>query len=247
MRAFLATLSRELRAYFLSPLAYVVMAGMLLVNGFVFWIIVSFLSDPRAGSIGAPLELFFGQTFFFWLVLLFVTPVLTMRLLSEERRSGTIEVLMTAPVTEAQVVLGKFFAAWILYIALWLPTLVYAAVIARHGPVDWGPVASGYLGIFGVGAVFLAAGIFASALTRSQLIAAVWTFVLLVPMFTFGLLENLVNAEFAKQAFGYLNLWQHMDDFSRGIVDTRRLVYYASATGVFLFLATRLLAVRKWR
>jgi ABC-2 type transport system permease protein len=246
MSAFLATLSRELRAYFFSPLAYIVMAGVLVVNGFVFWLIVSFLSDPRA-SAGAPLELFFGQTFFFWLVLLFTTPVLTMRLLSEERRSGTIEVLMTAPVTETQIVLGKFFAAWILYIVLWLPTLVYAAVIARHGPVDWGPVASGYLGIFGVGAVFLAVGVFASALTRSQLIAAVLTFVVLVPMFTFGLLENLVNGEFAKQVFGYLNLWQHMDEFSRGIVDTRRLVYYLSATGVFLFLAVRALSVRKWR
>lgn len=246
MNAFLATFKRELRAYFFSPLAYIVMAFLLLVNGFVFWLIVSFLSDPRA-AVGAPLELFFGQTFFFWLVLIFTTPVLTMRLLSEERRSGTIEVLMTAPVTETQIVLGKFLAALTLYVVLWLPTLVYAAVIARYGSVDWGPVASGYLGIFGVGSVFLAAGVFASALTRSQLIAALLTFVILVPMFTFGLLENLANAPLAKEVFGYLNLWQHMDDFSRGIVDTRRLVYYVSATGIFLFLATRALAVRKWR
>ena len=246
MNAFLATLSRELRAYFLSPLAYVVLTVVLLVNGFVFWLIVSFLSDPRAG-IGAPLELFFGQTFFFWLVLLFVTPVLTMRSLSEERRSGAIEVLMTAPVTEAQVVLGKYVAALLFYVVLWIPTLVYAAIIARYGSVDWGPVASGYLGIVGVGSVFLAAGIFASSLSKSQLIAALLTFVILVPLFTFGLLENLVNATAAKEAFAYLNLWQHMDDFSRGIVDSRRLVYYLSATGAFLFLAVRMLAVKKWR
>ncbi|MCP4202949.1 MAG: ABC transporter permease subunit [bacterium] len=246
MSAFLATLDRELRAYFLSPLAYIVLAALLLVNGFVFWLIVSFLSDPRA-AVGAPLELFFGQTFFFWLVLLFMTPVLTMRLLSEERRSGTIEVLMTAPITETQVVLGKYLAALAFYVVLWAPTLAYAGVIARYSSVDWGPVASGYLGIIGVGSVFLAAGVLASALTRSQLIAALLTFVILVPMFTFGLLENLVNNELAKQAFGYLNLWQHMDDFAKGIVDSRRLVYYLSATATFLFLATRTLAVRKWR
>lgn len=246
MNAFLATLSRELRAYFFSPLAYIVMAVLLLVNGFIFWLIVSFLSDPRAAA-GAPLELFFGQTFFFWLILLFMTPVLTMRLLSEERRSGTIEVLMTAPITEAQVVLGKYVAALSFYIALWVPTLAYAGVIARYGAVDWGPVASGYLGIAGVGALFLAVGVLASAVTRSQLIAALLTFVILVPMFTFGLLENLVNNEIAKQVFGYLNLWQHMDDFAKGIVDSRRLVYYASATVFLLFLATRTLAVKKWR
>ena len=246
MNAFLATLSRELRAYFFSPLAYIVMAVLLVVNGFIFWLIVSFLSDPRA-STGAPLELFFGQTFFFWLILLFMTPVLTMRLLSEERRSGTIEVLMTAPITEAQVVLGKYVAALSFYIALWVPTLAYAGVIARYSAVDWGPVASGYLGIAGVGALFLAAGLLASAVTRSQLIAALLTFVILVPMFTFGLLENLVNNEIAKQVFGYLNLWQHMDDFAKGIVDSRRLVYYASATVFLLFLATRTLAVKKWR
>ncbi len=246
MSAFLATLSRELRAYFFSPLAYIVMAVLLVVNGFVFWLIVSFLSDPRA-STGAPLELFFGQTFFFWLILLFMTPVLTMRLLSEERRSGTIEVLMTAPITEAQVVLGKYVAALSFYIALWVPTLAYAGVIARYSTVDWGPVASGYLGIVGVGALFLAVGVLASAVTRSQLIAALLTFVILVPMFTFGLLENLINNEIAKQIFGYLNLWQHMDDFAKGIVDSRRLVYYASATVFLLFLATRTLAVKKWR
>ena len=246
MSAFLATLSRELRAYFFSPLAYIVMAVLLLVNGFIFWLIVSFLSDPRA-AVGAPLELFFGQTFFFWLILLFMTPVLTMRLLSEERRSGTIEVLMTAPITEAQVVLGKYVAALTFYIALWVPTLAYAGVVARYSSVDWGPVASGYLGIAGVGALFLAAGLLASAVTRSQLIAALLTFVMLVPMFTFGLLENLVSNAIAKQIFGYLNLWQHMDDFAKGIVDSRRLVYYASATVFLLFLATRTLAVKKWR
>jgi ABC-2 type transport system permease protein len=246
MKAILATLGRELRAYFFSPLAYIVLTVFLLVNGFVFWLIVSFLSDPRA-TIGAPLEFFFGQTFFFWLVLLFVTPVLTMRLLSEERRSGTIEVLMTAPITEGQVVVGKYLAAMVFYAFLWLPTLAYAGIIAKYSEVDWGPVASGYLGVLGIGAMFLAAGVFASTLSRSQLVVALLTFVILIPLFTFGLLENLTNADALKQVFGYLNIWQHMDEFGKGIVDTRRLVYYFSLAVFLVFLAARSLEVKKWR
>ena len=246
MNGILASFLRELKAYFYSPLAYIVMTMLLLINGFVFWLIISFLNDPRA-QIGAPLELFFGQTIFFWLVLLFVAPVLTMRLLSEERRSGTIEVLMTAPVTEGQVVIGKYLAALLFYIALWAPTLVYAGIVAYYGEVDWGPVASGYVGIVGIGALFLAAGTFASSLAKNQLVAAIGTFAILVVLFTFGLLENLINNETLRQAFDYLNLWRHMDDFGKGIVDSRRLVYYLSATVFFLFLSARALETKKWR
>ncbi len=246
MKGLLAIMDREIRAYFFSPLAYIVAAFLLLVNGMVFWLIVSFLNNPQA-RFGAPLELFFGQTIYFWLVLLFVAPVLTMRLLSEERRSGTIEVLMTAPINEAQVVVGKYLAALIFYCFLWLPTLTYAGIVAYYSEVDWGPVAAGYLGVFGVGALFLSVGLFASALTRSQLVAAILTFALLIPLFTFGLLENLFNDPTLKQVFSYLNLWQHMEEFSKGIVDTRHLVYYLSVTVLFLFLSAKALEAKKWR
>jgi ABC-2 type transport system permease protein len=234
VRSLIAILKRELRAYFFAPLAYVVAALLLLVNGAVFWLIVSYLNDPRAG-IGAPLELFFGQTVFFWLVLLFVAPVVTMRLLSEERRSGTIEVLMTAPVTETMVVVGKYLAALIFYLFLWLPTVVY------------GPVAAGYVGIVGIGALLLAAGVLASALSRSQLVAAVLTFAIAGPLFAVGFLEFLFTGDLLKEVFAYLSLPRHMEDFSRGIVDSRRLVYYVSVSALFLFLAARALAVKKWR
>lgn len=242
----LATLGRELRAYFFSPLAYVVLAFFLLVNGYVFWLILSYLNDPRARA-GAPLELFFGQTIFFWLVLLFVAPILTMRLVAEERKTGTIELLMTAPISETQVVLGKYAAALAFYLFLWLPTLTYVAVVEYHGSVDWGPVASGYLGVIGIGALFLAFGLFASALAKNQIVAAIVAFAGLMVLFTFGLLENLVTGEAAKEIFGYLNLWQHMDEFSKGIVDTRRLVYYLSASALLVFLTGRVLAAKKWR
>lgn len=246
MNAVLATFRRELRAYFYSPLAYVVMFFLLVVNGFTFAIIVSLLNDPRA-NMGRPLDYFFGGTIFFWLLLVFIGPVLTMRLLSEELRSGSIEVLMTAPVTEVQVVLGKYFAALAFYVALWLPTLSYAAILAHYSTVDWGPIAAGYLGILLIGALFLAVGMFASAMTRSQLLAAIISFALLFLLIGLGVLENLANNDTMKQVFGYVDLWSHMTDFAKGIVDTRRLVYYLSAIAFFLFLTSRALEDRKWR
>ena len=246
MKGVLASFSREFRAYFFSPLAYIVAALVLLINGVVFWLIVSYLNNPRA-AIGAPLQLFFGQTFFFWLVIVFVSAVLTMRLLSEERRSGTIEVLMTAPVTEEQVVVGKYLAALGFYVFLWLPTLAYPALLAYYSEVDWGPVATGYIGVLGIGSLFLAAGVLASALSRSQLVAAVLTFAILVFLVIVGFLQNLFTDDSVQQLLGYLNLMQHMDDFGKGILDTRRLVYYLSATVLLLFLSARALQSRKWR
>jgi ABC-2 type transport system permease protein len=242
----LATLDRELRAYFFSPLAYAVLTFFLLVNGFVFWVILSYLADPRAKG-GAPVEMFFGQTLFFWLVLLFIAPAITMRLLSEERRSGTIEVLMTSPVTETQVVVGKFLAALTFYMFLWLPTLIYVAVVQHYSSVDWGPVAASFLGILGIGAVFVSAGVFASSVSRNQVVAASLAFAILILLFSFGVLENLFNAQWLKQGFAYLDLWSHMDDFSKGIVNTRRTGLLRLAHGVLPLPLGRALEANKWR
>lgn len=246
MRGALAVLGRELRAYFFSPLAYVILTFFLLVQGYYFTLIVAYLSDPRAAA-GKPLELFFGQTIFTWLVLLFAGTFLTMRLISEELRSGTVETLMTAPVTETQVVLGKYFAALAFYLFLWAPTLVYVAIVRLFTPIDWGPVAASYIGIAGIGALFLAVGLFASAMSKNQIVAAIVTFSFLLVLFSAGLMENLFQSPTAKQILGHMNLWQHMDDWSKGIVDTRRLVYYTTVSAFFLFLTGRALAAKKWR
>lgn len=246
MRAVWATFTRELRAYFFSPLAYVVLTCFLLVHGITFSALVGFLTNPRA-PMGPPMQYFFGATFLFWLALVFVGPVLAMRLISEERDSGSIEVLMTAPITEGQVVAGKYLAALAFYLVLWLPTLAYVGVLARYSEIDWGPIGASYLGVLGIGALFLAIGIFASALTKKQLLAAILAFAMTFALILVGLLETLVNGELLKAAFGYMNLLQHMDDFAKGIVDTRALVYYVSATLFFLFLTSRALEARKWR
>lgn len=246
MTGILATLQRELRAYFFSPLAYVVLFFLLVVNGIVFALILSFLNDPLQPA-GRPLDLFFGGTFFFWIVVVFAAPVLTMRLLAEERRSGSIEVLMTAPITEGQVVAGKYLAALLFYVFLWLPTVSYALIVARGSEIDWGVVAAGYLGIFLVGALFLAVGIFASAMTSNQIIAAVMAFAILLALFAFSLVEYLVNAPGIKEVLTYVSIPRHMEELAKGIVDTRRLVFFGSTTLFFLFLTARALEARKWR
>ena len=131
MRQITALVKRELIAYFSSPLAYIVMTAFLLMQGYIFYIIVSFLNNPVTEAI-TPMQLFFGGTLFFWLFLLFVVPVITMRLIAEERRSGTIEVLLTSPLTEAQVIIGKFVAALGFYASLWLPTVLYVVILKQY-------------------------------------------------------------------------------------------------------------------
>jgi ABC-2 type transport system permease protein len=246
MRKFLTLVRRELVAYFSSPLAYIVLTAFLFFNGYVFWLITAYLNDPRTQAM-APLRLIFGGTIFFWLFLLFMVPVITMRLLAEERRTGTLEVLLTSPVTETQVVLGKFAAAFVFYLFLWAPTLVYVGILASRAKLDFGPVASGYLGIALIGALFLSVGVLTSALVRNQIIAAVLAFAVLVVIFSLGLVENVITAQLAKNVLGYMNMWNHMDDFARGIVDTRHVIYHLSLAGFFLFLATQALEASKGR
>lgn len=245
MSAVWATFQRELRAYFFSPLAYVVLFFLLVANGVIFAIIVGYLNDPLAPA-GRPFDYFFNN-FVFWAMQLFGAPVLTMRLLAEERRSGSIEVLMTAPVTEGQVVAGKYLAAFTFYLFLWLPTVLYAVVIDRFSDIDWGTIASGYLGMALVGALFLAIGVLGSALSKNQIVAAIITFALNLLVFMIVFLTNLVNDPKLKDLFGYMSIAEHMDEFSKGIVDTRRLVFYLSTTLFFLWFASRTLEDKKWR
>ncbi|MEM8995552.1 MAG: ABC transporter permease [Acidobacteriota bacterium] len=244
MRSFLAVYSRELRAYFVSPLAWVILTAVLLVQGYFFSIIVASLSDPNTVAGATPFSYFFG---FFWITLLFITPAITMRLVAEERRSGTIESLMTAPITEVQVVLAKFFAAFAFYGFLWLPTLLYPVLVGRHTDIDWGPVASGYLGTLLIGAMALAVGLFGSSFTKNQIVAAVTTFGLLMALFALPWAGDLMPDGTLGKIFGYMDLIAHMEEFAKGIIDTRRVVYYLTTTALFLFLTTRALAARKWR
>jgi ABC-2 type transport system permease protein len=244
MTGIMATVRRELRAYFFSPLAWALLTFLLVINGTIFALIISFLNDPRSAG-GRPLDFFFNSS---WVVLLFVVPLLTMRLIAEERSSGSIEVLMTAPVTELQVVVGKYLAALVFFAFLWLPTLAYAGIVAHYSEIDWGIVAAGYLGIFAVGAVFLGVGILASSLARSQVVAGVITFAAVFFLFlVFGSLQSLVNSSLWKEIYAYADVAGQMDDFARGVVDSRHLAFDLSVIVFLLFLTSRTLAAKKWR
>ena len=241
----LAILRRELISYFSSPLAYIVMTGFLLLQGMIFYLVLAFLNNPDAQTM-APMQAFFGGTIFFWLFLLFVVPVITMRLIAEERRSGCLEVLLTSPVTEAQVIAGKFVAALVFYAALWLPTGLYVVILRRHTDIDLGPVLAGYLGVFLIGFLFLGVGTFALTLTSNHLIAAILAFVGLVTLFSVPLVEQLLLSDsLIKATLGHMDLWSHMEDYAMGIVDTRHVVYELSVGVLFLFLATRSLELKK--
>ncbi|MCU0302913.1 MAG: ABC transporter permease [Thermoanaerobaculales bacterium] len=246
MRALLAIVRREMIAFFSSPLAYIVMAAFLLLQGALFTLIVGYLSQPGQSSMSI-LQAFFGGTIFFWFFLV-VAPLITMRLVAEERRSGTVEVLLTSPVTEGQVVIGKFVAALLFYLALWLPTVVYVVMVKSQAAVDWGAVAASYLGVILFGALFVSLGLLASTLTRNQIIAAVLAFTGLIVLFGVPLVRGLlVSSSVFAAVVDHADLWQHMADYAKGIVDTRHVVYELSLTGLFLFLATKSLELVKWR
>ena len=243
MRKFAAIVGREWRAYFFSPLAYVILAAFLVINGWIFSFIVNFLSNPLQAKT-QPLPILFTNSFT-WFYILFVVPVIAMRLFPEERKSGTIEVLLTSPVTDSMVVLGKFTAALGFFLTLWAPTLIYVWILRAQTPIEIGPVIAGYLEIALLGAYFLSIGTFASTLTKNQIIAAVLSFAMLIPIFSIGLLESVLTDPKGRDLVSYFNMWDHMEEFARGVVDTRRVVYYLSGTALFLFLSTLMLAAKK--
>jgi ABC-2 type transport system permease protein len=245
-----ALLRRELWSYFFTPLAWVVLTLFLLVQGYGFYLYVELINRPDAPH-GQVMQYFFGGTFLYWLFLIFIVSAITMRLIAEERRLGTVEPLMTAPVSAGEVVVAKYLAAVLFYGFLWLPTLAYVAVLAGLLPestvLDWGPIAAGYLGTLAVGAAFISVGLLASALCRSQIVAAMLCFVALSLLVLLGALEPFVSRPGLRAVLAHVNLFQHMEDFARGIVDSRAVVLLLSVVVFCLVAAARALEARKWR
>jgi ABC-2 type transport system permease protein len=242
----LAQLKREFTAIFYSPIAYVLLIATMIYNGIVFLLIVEFLSDPRSPH-GAAMQFLFGGTNFFYVLIIAAASFITMRLISQEKSSGTLETLLTAPINDAQVVLAKYLAAVGFYAVLWLPTLAYPAMLSRYSEIDFGPLASGYLGTLGMGMMFLAVGLLASALSKNQIVAALLSFGGNMVLFLLGVFEFISPGQSSDSVLGYLNLWTHMEAFGRGIVDTRYLIYYGSVTLFALFCTVQVVQARRWR
>lgn len=247
MRAAWVIAWREIASFFLSSLAYAVLTAWLLWNGLSFHVLATYYADNDTGAAGdGPLSAFFGGTTLFFLPLLVFVPVLTMRLVAEEKRSGTLEMLLTAPVSETSVVLGKYLAALAFWVALWIPTLMYVWLTSRYGSVDLGVIASTYLGIFGIGACYMAIGLLMSVIARSQIVAAILTFTALGALFILGLGEMIFTDEGTREVLAYLSVWKHMGDFAKGVVDSRYLVFYSSVVATALFFSVRVLEARRW-
>ncbi|MFH0880061.1 MAG: ABC transporter permease [Lentisphaerota bacterium] len=248
MSSFWPLWKREIGAYFLSPIAYVVTVFFLVVMGFSFWMLASILAQGTEGV--AVMNELFGSIFF-WMAMMVVIPVITMRLFAEEKRSGTMETLMTAPVTDTAVVLAKFFGAWSFFVVMWLPTLGYAFILKRYSalsaPVDFGPMASGYLGAFLLGGFYLSIGLFCTALTRNQIVAAISCFALICMAFFAGFTPYLARTETLQDFGSYISSVEQMLDFSRGAVDTRPIVLYLSGTALMLFATVKVVESRKWK
>jgi len=239
-------MKRELGAFFVSPLAYVVLTSWLVWNGVVFWVLTQFYARNAVSSgASTPLSAFFGGSALFFIPLLVFVPVLTMRLVAGEKQSGTIEPLMTAPVSETSVVLGKYVAALVMWAVLWVPTLMYAWIMGQHGSVDSGALASSYFGVFALGAYFMAVGLLMSVLAPNQIIAAVLAFVTLGVLFTVGIGEFVLDGT-AREVCGYVSMWGHMQSFAKGVVDTRYLVFDLSLTVLAVGLSIAALRSRRY-
>jgi len=244
---FSAVLRREMLSLWVTPLAWVLLGVFLLLQGGIFYSILAHFASFAELSVDAgPLGAYFGQSSIFLLMtLLLVCPALSMRTLAEERRSGTIETLLTAPVGAAGVVLGKYAAALLTYALIWLPTTLYVVILRKTGTVDWLVVLSSYLGLFLVGAQYLSIGVFASALTKSQFVALLVTVLIQFGLFVLGIGEYIFDPGLLRDLCAYVSLSGHMEDFSKGIVDTRRVLYDLSLAIFCLFLTVRV--VDSWR
>jgi ABC-2 type transport system permease protein len=251
VRSFWPIYKRELFAFFVTPLAWVLIVVFLVAQGMHFYLLVDQFarSSPDLAGDETPLTAFFGNTVLLYMVLFVLVPPMTMRLFAEERRSGTIETLLTAPVSSAAVVLAKYAAALTTYVAMWVPTVLYLVILRRADPagqLDWHAAASAYLGVFLVGAGYLSVGLCASALTRSQFLAMVFTALVLLGLFILGVGEFVTREGTAlHDVCAHVSVWAHMNDFAGGLVDSRRIVFYATMIALPLFVATK--SVDSWR
>ena len=237
MRKILAISVKETRSYFASPIAYVVMAMFLLITGYFF---AGFVYDTSLATLSG---LFSTGTI---IMLMLVSSVLTMRLLAEEQKLGTIELLLTSPVRDVEVVIGKYLASLAVFAVMLALTLYYPLLLFWFGDPDAGPIFSGYLGFFLVGASFLAVGLLASSLTSNQMVSAVLSFGLLMLVWVIAQASSFVSGTPA-QVITYMALSVHMGDFVKGVVDTTDIIYYLSFIALFLFLTVRSLETRRWR
>lgn len=252
MQPFFTLVRRELGTHFLSLSGYVIIATVLLLLGFS---IIDVITKLNGTPTDTPITEVFYVTLYFWVILLLTTPVITMRTFAQEKFTGTFETLMTTPVSDLQVVLAKFFGSLIFYMFTWLPLIGYMIILQQYvrnpGTEGFDPliVLSTFLGIVLIGGLYLAIGCFASATTRSQLMAAAISYGLGLTLFLLSMrsLVPIPAKNWEAEVFSHLSMTEHMQDFARGVIELSSLSYYLSLIVFFLFLTCKVVESRRWK
>ena len=255
MSNILAIAHKELKSYFASPIAYIVIGFSAILFG---WFFVNLLyyfdrmslqagigqGGPETVNVNEMLisPLFLNVS----VILLFTLPMVTMRTYSEEKRSGTIELLLTAPLTDIQIVVGKFLGGLVLYAAMLGATVLHLAFLFVFGNPEWRPVLTGYLGLLLMGGCFLSLGLFVSSLTKNQIVAGMITFALFLMFWVINWISTFTGPT-TQNVLNYLSITEHLNDFTKGVIDTKHLVYYLSFIAFSLFLTVRAVDSERWR
>jgi ABC-2 type transport system permease protein len=256
MQNILAIWQREIKSYFVSPIAYAVLTIFIFITGLFFsfylYVIVNATTMQAQMGQGAQpidvpamvMERLFGTTS---VILLFLIPMLTMGLFSEEKKRGTIELLLTTPVGNFSAMIGKYLASLTFLIILFAASGIIISSLFFYGHPDWKPILSGYLGLFLYGAALLALGIFISILTENQVVAVVLTFGVSLALLITSAVSTILASGVVKNILDYLSVTSHLDDFTKGVIDTSHIIYYVTFVFVGLFLAYRSLESMRWK
>jgi ABC-2 type transport system permease protein len=252
MRNILAIADKELRSYFASPIAYIIIGLFALLFGWFFFVYLSVFVQRSSQAMmggGTPninQDMIRGVFLNSAVIILFVMPMITMRTYSEEKRSGTIELLLTSPVTDFQIIMGKFLGALGLYAAMLLVTMLYIGVLFVYGNPEWRPIATGYLGLLLMGGCFLSVGLFISSVTKNQIVAGFLTFAVFLMLWVINWMADQ-SGPIMGAVLKYLSITDHFDDFARGIVDTKHVIYYVTFITFGLFLTAKSVDMERWR
>jgi ABC-2 type transport system permease protein len=252
MRNIAAITQRELNAYFVSPIAYVMIGFFLLLFGYFYSVPLYYFVQQSAsmGQSPGPMNMnqqLIGPTLMnTTVIMLFFFPLITMRTYSEEKRSGTIELLLTSPIRDVEIILGKFLGALLLYIAMIALTVVHIGILFYFSDPEWKPIATAYLGLILMAACFLSVGMFISSLTKNQIVAAMATFAVFLMLWVISWIGTFFGPT-TQSVLRYLSLTEHFDDFAKGIIDTKHVIYYLSFMACGLFLTAKSVDSERWR
>jgi ABC-2 type transport system permease protein len=253
VRNVLAIAGKEIRSYFASPIAYIIIGLFAFVFGRFFDVYLAFFvqrssgMNPMGGGANNINQDMIRYVFMnSAVIILFMMPIITMRTYSEEKRSGTIELLLTSPLTDLQIILGKFLGAMALYAGMLAVTLPHMAVLFWYGNPEWRPIAAGYLGLLLMGGSFVSLGLLISSLTKNQIVAAAITFVAFLTLWIISWTADQ-SGPWMRAVLTHLSIIDHYDDFARGIIDTKHLIYYLSFITFGLFLTAKSVDSERWR